>query len=448
MKRQRIMPMASFNNATLPLRHRQRSLFVPFLSVCGHYLWIWVCRIFRELQTAFRCWKVSQVCPRVRFGRIRACGVLLSMCVFLDDASIRGGHQQGDISIRRPPRKPERLIANMPNLGQPHTYRGATGPHFGLICGISLIFIARGWTPSTALFLRGHCHLSPPRRTVTCLHSVSDTDAETQVESFTSPVMKVYIEDTDAYGMKYNGNYVRSYERTLHAAQGVVGTNSIIAQHVDWTLTKVTNQKFKSTASLGGDFIVQGTLVQRKDSSEEWDLTMVCPETNAVYNSATVTVGLPLGYSDVTPALNVESAADNSLVATKAVHHDTLHRDEFDAHHPHHLPLRSVLNLCERARSNYIGGPDALSRLHQDENVLVVVTGINDLCSFEHHSYPRQRVRVESTFVPKRRGMVCECRHFIYDDENNDPIAQAFVTMVALNATNKRPTTDLPDGLW
>ena len=28
--------------------------------------------------------------------------------------------------------------------------------------------------------------------------------------------MKIYIEDTDCYGLMYNGNYIRSYERALY----------------------------------------------------------------------------------------------------------------------------------------------------------------------------------------------------------------------------------------
>lgn len=264
-----------------------------------------------------------------------------------------------------------------------------------------------------------------------------DTDKATTTETFTSPLMQVYIEDTDAYAMKYNTNYLRSYERALHAAEGCVGSDSILAQHPDWALVKMTHQQFKSTTALGGNFVITGTLVERKEESEVWDLTMTCPDTNEVYNSATITVGLPLSYSDVEPSASSSDVQDG---VTTNVHHDTLHRDEFDPHHPNHLPLRSVLNLCERARSNYIGGPDALSRMQQDDNLLVLVTSIHDLCSFQQHSYPRQTVRVETKFVPRRKGLICEAQHYLFDDETNQPIAQAFVTMVALNATTRRPT--------
>lgn len=270
-----------------------------------------------------------------------------------------------------------------------------------------------------------------------------DAEETTTKETFTSPVMQVYIEDTDAYAMKYNTNYLRSYERALHGAE--VGAESILSKHADdWTIVKVTNQKFRATAALGQTFCITGTLVERSDEYEVWDLQMVCQETNVVLNSATVTVGLPLSFANGEGLVSSDAATptDESFVASAAtVHCDTLHRDEFDPHHPNLLPLRSVLNLCERSRSNYIGGPDALSRMQKEDNVMVVVTSINDLCSFpQAHSYPRQQVRVETRFVPRRRGLLCEAQHCLFDDETDEPIAQAVVTMAALDATTKRPT--------
>lgn len=266
--------------------------------------------------------------------------------------------------------------------------------------------------------------------------AADDGGNEESTETFTSATMQVFIEDTDAFGMKYNGNYIRTYERALHTAE--LGDDSILSQHPDWTLIKATNQKFKATIPLGGNYIISGSLEERSSDSEVWNLCMSCPETGVVYNSASVTVaGLP-------PSRNgdIELPGDKLNIegVRTTVHRDMLHRDEFDPHHPNHLPLRSVLNLCERSRSNYIGGPDALSRVQNEDNILIVVTGIDDLISFPQHSYPKQRVRVVTHFVPKRRGLLCEARHYLFDDETNKPIAQALVTMVAMNATSKRPT--------
>lgn len=359
------------------------------------------------------------------------------------------------------------LATTMPRMHGSHVCRGSSVAISAIVCVIFAVFVTstQAWTPSDLnsrssllasrsklsrqsyrlnhvsipSYRHGDHHLS---RIAPLYSSPSKSAEDTATEtttSFTSPVMKVYIEDTDAYAMKYNTNYLRSYERALHGAE--VASDSILAQHPDWTLTKVTNQKFKATAALGGTFVITGTLVEQNTKYEVWDLQMTCPEAGTVFNSATVTVGLPLTYSDDEPAVLDSNDNDNDDRIASAIHHDILHRDEFDPHHPHHLPLRSVLNLCERSRSNYIGGPDALSRMQQEDNTVVVVTAINDLCSFQQHSYPRQRVRVETKFVPKRRGLLCEAQHTLFDDETDEPMAQAIVTMVAVDATTKRPTS-------
>lgn len=334
------------------------------------------------------------------------------------------------------------------------------------ICALILLISSHAWTPSNGNVRRcleanrqsdRRIHVLPFVRQKGSLYSQSSklgpkavssesetaeneiqstTDEKESPETFTSTTMQVFIEDTDAFGMKYNGNYIRTYERALHAAE--LGKDSILSQHPDaWTMIKVTNQKFKATIPLGGNYVISGILEERSSDSEVWNLCMSCPENDGmVYNSATVTVGMPPSRNEDTELPKDERIGEG---ANTTVHHDMLHRDEFDPHHPNHLPLRSVLNLCERSRSNYIGGPDALSRV-QNQGVLIVVTGIDDLLSYPQHSYPKQRVRVVTHFCPKRRGLLCQAQHYLFDDETNKPIAQAFVTMVAMNATSKRPT--------
>ena len=261
----------------------------------------------------------------------------------------------------------------------------------------------------------------------TLLHCKSNSvEDEGTATTFTSAVMKVYIEDTDAYGVMYNANYLRSYERAL----------AVIIQDPDWSVVHLTNQKFKSSPLLGGCFVVRG--VQHDNDRDSWDVMMTCPDTGIIYNTATVTVG----SIDCNDDTNIVSVQNNSIV-THTTHYDTLHRDEFDPHHPNHLPLRSVLNLCERARSNYKGGPNALRKLQENDSILVVVTAIKDCYSMKHHSCPGESVRVETEIVPKR--LACDCRHFLLDSKGQ-LMAKATVTLISLNATTKRPT--YKEGLW
>jgi acyl-CoA thioesterase FadM len=211
----------------------------------------------------------------------------------------------------------------------------------------------------------------------------------------------------------------------------------------DWSVMHVEQQKFKSSPALGGHYVIKG--VRRDDNPNHhsccWDLIMQCPDTGIIYNTATLTIGT-MKWANVTTTTTANNSNSNG---TFTHYYDTLHRDEFDPHDANHLPLRSVLNLCERARSNSIGGPGALRKLLEDHNILVVVISIQDCVSVQQHpSYPRQSVQVITEIIPKSR-LTCDCRHVLLDDEGN-VMAKATVTLMSLNATTKRPTHK--EGLW
>lgn len=126
----------------------------------------------------------------------------------------------------------------------------------------------------------------------------------------------------------------------------------------------------------------------------------------------------------------------------------TVYRDEIDAHWQGHLPLRNVLNLMERSRTNALGGPEGLRRLQQDKEngVVVVVTGVSDLTLVEEGVtlVPGRKLVVETAFVVKRRGMILECYQTLRTTSSDARLAQGKVTLMLLDATTRRPTTKLP----
>jgi hypothetical protein len=124
-------------------------------------------------------------------------------------------------------------------------------------------------------------------------------------------------------------------------------------------------------------------------------------------------------------------------------------RDEFDGDI---IPIRNQLNFFERARSNSLGGPDALRKLQQEDGLIFVVSSIDQgsLVSSPSYGGIGQSVIVETAVVTKRQGMVMEFQHALLTLNENggrDRIGQAKVTLVSLNATTRRPTKDLPDWL-
>ena len=274
----------------------------------------------------------------------------------------------------------------------------------------------------------------------------------------TSPPMKVYIEDTDAYGVVYNTNYIRAYERALHgfgsialSPEGMPMSNELLLQQQDWYTVKVEKQRFQKSHALGGDFVVTGT---RRSSSicdyssptrqEVWDLEMTDEECGTIYNSATLTIGTDLPSP---PPLRL----DGTILPT-TTDHFVLYRDEFDINLPGRLPLRNVMNQFERARSNGLGGPDSLRRLQHDDGLIFVVTNIEEAALIHNDAVvcqPGMQVTVTTAIQVKRRGMM----RFLHTMWAADTVgtlqrvAQAVVVLMTLDAETRKPTSALPDWL-
>lgn len=301
-----------------------------------------------------------------------------------------------------------------------------------------------------------------------------ETPAKTT--TFTSPKFCVYIEDTDAYGVMYNSNYVRQYERALIHAPRDDDT-----KRKQWVLTAITNQKFRSSPKLGSEYVVTGQLVESlADNTEVWQMEMTSVPTNEsdgnandviVYNAAMVTLAS-------TP--HALTSPEEDISSSELYHKQSFpcYPDEFDMHlqtttstdiqtqhHAYHIPIRSVTNFFERHRTIYLGGPDKLRMLQQDDGILFVVTALDDgeiwLDAIDGANHLGRDVIVETKFVAKRRGMIVECHHRLLmdmdiDDDDDDQgstlksrklLAKATMTMMALNRDTHRPTSKLPQWL-
>lgn len=402
--------------------------------------------------------------------------------------------------------------------------------------------------------------------------------------SFVSPAYRVYIEDTDAYGVMYNGNYIRSYERAL--------SHVVREGRSSWIVSSVTCQKFRSSPALGEEYVVRGVLIpsvedvvgRRVDrvKVEVWQLEMATRRENnnnteddgddvndgrndddngddkkwIVHNSATVSIANTLFFpppnenkmaktlfvSDIDDMLTSHQQPldraggggdDEGASGTTFEQRCSAYHDEFDTHYfshrhrqqqhqsssssstsyfrPHSiLPIRNVMNFFERARSNYLGGPNMLRKMQMEEDVLWVVTSVDDgklmgLCNDSNFfddgeekgmgttcsetttaasfgeenavdtatakTVSRREITVRTNFIVKRRGMIVECRHELFmhgDDDYNDGddvgfnlddncnnnngrrnlLAKATVTVMALKGSTRRPTSKLPQWIF
>jgi acyl-CoA thioesterase FadM len=269
---------------------------------------------------------------------------------------------------------------------------------------------------------------------------------ETSSYDFCSPVMKVFIEDTDAYGIMYNGNYLRSYDRALYHS---VEAQSKIEDDDSWSIVSLGHQKFLASPALGAEFIIQGRSKQQESSTlRTWDLQMTSPDGATVFNIATdLKIAIPkeTNTDNMFSLRLIEPFEVKEAATITSLDEFVIHRDEIDAHWTGHIPLRNVLNLFERSRSNLLGGPDTLQRLKENDGILVVVTSVSDCSLIDENVsvHAGQKVVVETAYVIKRKGMIVECFQTL-KSACGSRLAQGKITLMMISDARRRPTSKLP----
>lgn len=283
-------------------------------------------------------------------------------------------------------------------------------------------------------------------RTTTNLMMMSNkpNGANSDSSSFVSQPRQLYIEDTDAYGVMYNGNYLQAYERALFE----------IHNDSDFCVTHCTNHKFKSSPPLGGQYVIQGTMLSDhvdESAGQVWSLKMVEHRENSqdndkplkVYNTAVVTTSTPKELPIILDPFSLKEG--NSPFVTKSF---TIHRDEFDGHMPA-IPMTTVLKLFERIRSEGLGGPERLRQMQEEDDLLFVVTSVEDLQianSAVHKIRPGDNVEVRMNVELKRKGMFIACHEELLGPDNA-VLAKGTVTICTIDRTRGRPTSNLPQQL-
>ena len=322
--------------------------------------------------------------------------------------------------------------------------------------------------------------------------------------SFVSNPAQLYIEDTDAYGVMYNGNYIKSYERALHEfhtrtkcekiAETKTDTDTdTVLNHSDFYLTQCTAHKFKSSPALGSRYVIRGHRVEVDSVSdspadnenggtkkETWSLAMEeyvdvygnedqdendddDNQARKIYNTATVTIASPHPNPQqhqndnknsepmIMPQIKLASLDAEEIASGKPVHSQRfiVHRDEFDHHMKGSIPIATTLNLFERVRSDSLGGPDQLRRMQEEDNILWVVTSIDNLqIDTTDNIQPGDEVVVRMYATIKRRGMIIVCdQDIVIEDDSGKLVvlAKGTVTICALNSKSGRPTNKIPE---
>lgn len=212
--------------------------------------------------------------------------------------------------------------------------------------------------------------------------------------------LRVWIEDTDAYGMVYHANYLRFVERSAHALLGREACADAFREHgVVLGLRRVEGLKYNTAAVLGDLLAVtlvptrfdaeNGTIQLSASITRASDDTPIWSCTSAALAFAHAQTGRPVQWplaaaeiaggfriaeltnlpSQQPPPLSVADEAPPAGFSLDVA----LEADE--ASPGGRLPLLSALRYFERQRSHAIGGADRLKRMY-DEGTSVVVARI------------------------------------------------------------------------
>lgn len=299
--------------------------------------------------------------------------------------------------------------------------------------------------------------------------------------TFQSPKFKVYIEDTDAYGVIYNSNYVRAFERALLQYGTITGKkdDETTPSNKKLILSSIHNQKFRSSPALGEEYIIRGERIH----DDTWKVEMVTENDSGIVVHNTACIGMTsaissLSSSDVT--LNQNGKIDEKRYTP---YHDEFDHYSFDpitSQYGYYIPIRNAMNFFERSRSDFLGGPDALRKMQVEDDLIWVVTAVENgrlflldenvqsAYSSEDVSVgefrpedamqpltsristcgvaPGKEVIVQTTFDVKSKGMILDCHHTIWMEDSGKKklLAQATCVIVALKGSTRRPTSKLP----
>lgn len=242
---------------------------------------------------------------------------------------------------------------------------------------------------------------------------------------FTSDVQHLRIEDTDAYGIMYNANYLKAYARSLESRFG----------DKEKSIIGFRSMKFSGSPLLGEAFVVRGT---QNESDSTWDMTLESYNEAGEVGTKEYNYVQGLLFADVPLQVNDENDhhvpfEHNS--STQCLHENqyTIYKDEFE--HGNRLPLFTVLNYFERPRSQSLGGAKGLFHL-QEIGIMAVVTRIDNLRAYDAPIAPGDVVKIQSYALLRRKSLVSYTQVAFV---NGKKIAEGTITVMTIDENTKRP---------
>mmetsp|Transcript_66656 Transcript_66656/g.124436 ORF Transcript_66656/g.124436 Transcript_66656/m.124436 type:complete len:400 (+) Transcript_66656:31-1230(+) len=281
----------------------------------------------------------------------------------------------------------------------------------------------------------------------TAVATVDALDAADLGDAVFDTEMRVYIEHTDCYGVVFYGNYFQFFQCALSEMYSSFNRGERAS------IVVAKNARYMNAAKLG-DLVK----VSIRPADEEGDYMDPCLQTWEVsastgdceYMSALITVLVHSG--DDAPLLGECPAAKtlgaSAWPACLGGHTAVTRISSFEPYRRPEPALQDMLCWFERARSDILGGPQALQNV-SDLGILIVVARIEDL-EYRPASLPCQEMasaqvafEVRSTFEyqPRRGKLVIDERIYaVVDGKDADAtcVARMLVTCVCIDAESRR----------
>mmetsp|Transcript_18703 Transcript_18703/g.61804 ORF Transcript_18703/g.61804 Transcript_18703/m.61804 type:complete len:328 (+) Transcript_18703:58-1041(+) len=272
--------------------------------------------------------------------------------------------------------------------------------------------------------------------------------------------VRVYIEDTDCYGVVFHGNYLRFFERAaMSALVGLPNAERLLrTERSSLGLVSVTGMKCSTAAKLGDDCHVEvspqgidaagrlayAAVLVRADGKalcSASDLRLGCirdghvqddwplPSTNSSRDFPDAPAGSEAVLGAAPPAGEAPAvaAADAPLA---------LHVDECSALGT--LSVHAAVRYFERHRTQYLGGPDQLAGL-ADAGVNVVVARLGlRLLPEAHRTFAGTPLELRCRVKLRARGTQVFFEHWLLRRSDGAPLARGDVTCLCIDSASFR----------